>query len=170
MQFIYEIVKFKDLTSTERAILALRNEDFYCCRRYNSAVKINKDLPNIEDIIKIAEDMWKFDRLLDSADSDLMNDLWLQLKAIAGKDAADQIYRVWSEALNEKLDREAKAAAKQWVNSHDVADELDAFCDIGGTYDPRFIQALWGETIDTSTIFLYGCQIGMEAARKAASV
>ena len=94
-----------------------------------------------------------------------MDDLWKQLRQIAGEEAADQIYRAWGEALREKLDAEDKRDAAAWLQGRNIPGELDAICDTIGTYRPGFIKALWSQTTSTDALFLYGYQIGMEAAR-----
>ena len=166
MQFTYELISPKELTKTEKILLACKGEDF-CCIRHNGVVKINKALPKPKTLVKIADAMWQFDRLLDCAEAEQMDDLWKQLRQIAGEEAADQIYRAWGEALREKLDAEDKRAAAEWLQDRSIPDELDAICDTIGTYRPGFIKALWSQTTSTDALFLYGYQTGMEAARKA---
>ena len=92
MQFTYELVGPQELTKTEKILLACRGEDF-CCIRHNGVVKINKALPKPKTLVKIAGAMWQFDRLLECAEAEQMDDLWKQLRQIAGEEAADQIYR-----------------------------------------------------------------------------
>lgn len=166
MQFTCELVSFKELTKTEKILLACKSEEFYCIR-HNGVVKINKGLPKPKTLVKIADAMWQFDHLLDCAEAAQMDDLWQRVKQIAGETAADQIYRAWSEAIREKLDAEDKRDAAEWLQDRDILDELDAICDTIGTYRPGFIKALWSLTTRTDAIFLYGYQVGMEAAKKA---
>lgn len=166
MQFAYELVSLKELTKTEKILLACKGEDF-CCIRHNGVVKINKALPKPKTLVKIAGHMWQFDQLQDCAETEQMDDFWKQLRQIAGEEAADQIYRAWSEALREKLDAEDKRDASAWLQGRDVPAELDTICDTIGTYRPGFIKALWRQTASTDAIFLYGYQVGMEAAKKA---
>ena len=166
MQFTYEVISPKELTKTEKILLACKGEDF-CCIRRNGVVKINKTLPNPKAVVKIAAAMWQFDHLLDCAEAEQMHDLWKQLQQIAGEAAAVQIHSAWIEALREKLDAEDKRASAEWLQDRSIPDELDAICDTIGSYRPGFIKALWSQTTSTDALFLYGYQTGMEAARKA---
>ena len=166
MQFTYELISPKELTKTEKILLACRGEDF-CCIRHNGVVKINKALPKPKTVAKIAATMWQYDQLMDEPEAWEIDALWKQLRQIAGETAADQIYQAWSEALREKLDAEDKRAAAEWLQGRDIPDELDAICDTMGSYRPGFIKALWSQTTSTDALFLYGYQTGMEAARKA---
>lgn len=167
LQFTYSLVGTQELTKTEKILLACKGEGF-CCIRHNGTVKINKALPQPKTLAKIAAAMWQFDRLSDYAEMERMDDLWKQVKQIAGEDAANQIYRAWSEALHEKLEAEDKAAVAEWLQSRSIPGELDAIS-ITGVYNPGFIKALWSQTTSTDAIFLYGYQIGVAAARKAES-
>ena len=164
MQFTYDLLSPTELSKTEKIILALKGENF-CCIRHNGVVKINKALPKPKTLVKIAGAMWQFDRLLDRAEAAQMDDLWKQLRQIAGEEAADQIYRAWGEALREKLDAEDKRDAAAWLQGRNIPGELDAICDTIGTYHPGFIKALWNQTTSTDAIFLYGFQTGMAVAR-----
>lgn len=166
MQFAYELVSLKELTRTEKILLACKGKEF-CFIRHNGVVKINKALPKPKTLVKIADAMWQFDHLLSCDESWQMDELWHRVKRIAGEDAAAQLYAAWSEALHEKLDAEDKQDAAEWLLTHDIADELDAICDTIGTYRSGFIKALWSLTTRTDAIFLYGYQVGMEAAKKA---
>lgn len=166
MQLTYELISPQELTKTEKILLACKGEDF-CCIRHNGVVKINKALPNPEAVVEIAGAMWQFGRLLDCAEAERMDNLWEQLRQIAGEVAANQIYAAWSEALREKLDAEEKSAAAEWLQGRNIPDELDAICDTIGTHLPGFIKALWSQTTSTDAIFLYGYQTGMDAVRKA---
>ena len=167
LQFNYELVGSQELTRTEKVLLACKGEDF-CCIRRNGTVKINKALPQPKALAKIAAAMWQFDRLPDYAEMERMDNLWQQVKQIAGEDAANQIYRAWNEALHEKLEAEDRAAVAEWLQGRRIPDELDAIS-ITGAYNPGFIKALWSQTTSTDAVFLYGYQTGVAAARKAES-
>ena len=167
MQFTYELVSHQELTKTEKIILACKGEDFFCIR-HNGVVKINKALPKPKTLVKIAAAVWQFDQLLDCAEAEQMDELLRQVEQIAGVAAAVQLNSAWNEALHEKLEAEDRKAAAEWIQSRNIKDELDAICDTIGSYQPGFIKALWRQTNSTDAIFLYGYQIGMEAARKAA--
>ena len=169
MQFTYELVGPQELTKTEKILLACRGEDF-CCIRHNGVVKINKALPKPKTLAKIAAAMWEFDRPLNCAEMEQVDELWNQLQQIAGENAAEQIYAAWREAIREKLDAEDKRAAAKWLQGRTIPDELDAISDTIGSYRPGFIKALWSQTASADALFLYGYQTGMEAARKAVMV
>ena len=164
MQFVYDIVSTKELTSTERMILALRGEEFTFLRS-KGVVKINAALPKVATLVKIAKSMWEIDRLLDSVDGEIMDGLWKKVKKIAGEDAASHLYRAWGDALQEKLEKDAEIAAKDWLHGRNLADEMDSISD-AVEYSSRFIKALWRETTDTDAIFVYGYQLGLQAARQ----
>lgn len=169
MKFIYEIISSSELTQTEKVILALKDEEFFFLRS-NGVLKINAAMPRLEELVKIGKDMWEFDRLLDSDEAEIMDGLWQKVKKIAGKDAATQLDHAWSEALQEKLDAEDKQAAAEWLGSRNIPDELDAICDIIGSYHPGFVKALWRQTTSTDAILLYGYQLGLQAAGKVVAV
>lgn len=166
MQFAYELVSPKELTKTEKILLACKGKEFYFIR-HNGVVKINKALPKPKTLVKIADAMWQFDHLLDCDESWQMDELWQRVKRIAGEDAAVQLSAAWSEALHEKLDAEDKRDAAEWLQAHSIPDELDAVSDTIGVYRSGFIKALWSLTMRADAIFLYGYQVGMEAAQKA---
>lgn len=109
MRLNYELVSHKELTETEKIILALRGEDF-CFIRYNGVLKINKALPKPKTLARIAGAMWQFDSLLDCTDEAQMDELYQRVKQIAGENAAAQINRAWNEALRENRARKKKRA------------------------------------------------------------
>ena len=164
MQFVYDIVSTKELTSTERMILALRGEEFTFLRS-KGVVKINAAMPKVASLVKIAKSMWEIDRLLDSVDGEIMDGLWKKVKKIAGEDAASQLYKAWGDALQEKLEKEAEIAAKDWLCGRNLSEEMDSISDTV-EYSSRFIKALWRETTDTDAVFVYGYQLGLQSARQ----
>lgn len=164
MQFVYDIVSTKELTSTERMILALRGEEFTFLRS-KGVVKINAAMPKVASLVKLAKSMWEIDRLLDSVDGEIMDGLWKKVKKIAGEDAASQLYKAWGDALQEKLEKEAEIAAKDWLCGRNLSEEMDSISDTV-EYSSRFIKALWRETTDTDAVFVYGYQLGLQAARQ----
>ena len=164
MQFVYDIVSTKELTSTERMILALRGEEFTFLRS-KGVVKINAAMPKVASLVKLAKSMWEIDRLLDSVDGEIMDGLWKKVKKIAGEDAASKLYKAWGDALQEKLEKEAEIAAKDWLCGRNLSEEMDSISD-AVEYSSRFIKALWRETTDTDAIFVYGYQLGLQAARQ----
>ena len=105
----YELVSHKELTETEKIILALRGEDF-CFIHHKGVLKINKALPKPKTLARIAAAMWQFDTLLDCTEEAQMDELYQRVKHIAGENAASQINRAWNEALREKRAREKKRA------------------------------------------------------------
>ena len=109
MKLNYELVSHKELTETEKIILALRGEDF-CFIRHNGVLRINKALPKPKTLARIAAAMWQFDTLLDYTEEAQMDELFQRVKQIAGENAAAQINRTWNEALREKRAREKKRA------------------------------------------------------------
>ena len=164
MQFVYDIVSTKELTSTERMILALRGEEFTFLRS-KGVVKINAAMPKVASLVKLAKSMWEIDRLLDSVDGEIMDGLWKKVKKIAGEDAASKLYKAWGDALQEKLEKEAEIAAKDWLCGRNLSEEMDSISDTV-EYSSRFIKALWRETTDTDAVFVYGYQLGLQAARQ----
>lgn len=164
MELKYEFVSMQEMDSLDKAILALRGEDFYFLRR-NGVLQINSSLANHEELTQIAKAMWQFDHLLNEDDSEKMDALWNQAKRIVGADATDQLYHAWGEALHEQLDAENKAAAREWLSGRNVPSEIDAICDITDAYRPGFIKAIWSESRNTDALFLYGYYAGVEAAR-----
>ena len=163
MEFTYTITA--ELNSLERMTLALKDEPFYFIRMEGRTVKINPSLP--AEVVDIGLEMWSIDRLMDEEDSNPMDALYARLQKVCGETGADQLYHEWSRDLQSKLAAENRAEANAWLEEYDVSDELDAICDRRGTYKPGFIEALWNLTRDTNAIFLYGYQVGMEAAKKA---
>ena len=161
MEFVYELVSTQDLSKIERMLIACRDEDFYCIR-YNGVVKINRNIPKPATVAKIVGAMWKIDQPLDEVKNKLMDDLYQRLKLITGENAAAQFCRAWHEAVQEKMDAADKRAAIEWLQERNIADELDV---IGNSYHPGIVKALWSRTTSIDAIFLYGYQIGMEAAR-----
>lgn len=165
MQFTYEIISSSELTKADRVLLALKGEEFYFFRS-KGIVKINKAQPKVASLVKIGTAMWQIDRLLDSVDAEAMDKLWREAEEIAGEEAAAQLYRAWSTALDEKMEREATRAAKEWMEGRNIIDDLDTISD-AVEYSSKFLKALWRETTDTDAIFVYGYQLGLQAARKA---
>lgn len=170
MKLVCEFVSYQELSAAERVIIACSGEEF-CFLRYGGVLKINRALPKQKTLVKIAQAMWQIDHLLEGESADRMDDLWQQAKTIAGDDGAMQLYSAWHQALKEKLDAENKEAAKAWLDGRNVPDELDAIGDLCN-YSSGLLNALWAISKRSSdainAIFLYGCQIGMEAAGKEA--
>lgn len=169
MQLNYEIISPRDLTKTEKILLACKGEEFHFLR-CEGVLKVRKSLPKVKTLIKIAEAMWRFDQYLEEDDTWEIDRLWREAKTIAGEEAADQLYMAWRDAHSEKLAADERQAVSEWLDGRDVPDELDAISEALGSYRPGFIKALWGETHSTDTLFLYGFQTGADAARRAVMV
>lgn len=162
MQLHYELIGPKELTKTERMLLAYRGKEFFFLRR-KGVLLINKELRSPERLAKIATDLWRHEGFGTERETGEIDALCNRVWEIAGKEASTQLLGAWSDALDEKLEADNKRDASEWLQGRDILDELDAI----GSYRPGFIKALWSLTGSTDAIFLYGYQAGMEAARKA---
>ena len=164
MQLHYELIGPKELTKTERILLASKGEGFFFLRR-NGVLLINKELRSPKRLTKIATDLWRHEGFGTEQDTDEINAHYNRVLEIAGKEAAYQLLSTWNEALQEKMEADNKRDAADWLKGRDIPEELDAI----GPYRPLFIDALWSLTGRTDAIFLYGYHAGMEAARKVVS-
>lgn len=167
MQLNYLLISPKELTEIEEIIFSCSRKPF-CFFRRKDVLLINQELRKPQTLAKIAADLWQHDQLQDDQGASEIDSLYDQVREIAGNEAAGQLLDTWREALHEKLDAQNKAAAAEWLRDMDILDELDSIGAASDSYRPGFIEALWSATRSTDSIFLYGYQAGMEAARKAA--
>ena len=169
MQLHYELIGPKELTKTERMLLACSGEEFFFLRR-NGVLLINKGLRSPKRLTKIATDLWRHEGFGTEQDTDEINDHYNRVLEIAGKEAAYQLLSTWNEAFQEKMEAGSKREASEWIQNNDILDELDAISETEGAYRPDFIKALWSQTKSTNALFLYGYQKGMEAAGKGVAI
>ena len=174
------------LDSTARCVLALRNEPFYFVR-CNGVLYMNKGMKQTRKITEAVRSMWQYDFMESQEIMDEVDAAYDVVRQAAGDKAARQLCKAWSEAADESRRRKAVQAATAWIS-----DNLDNMTDedweelSGAGYDSLFVQhglfrafsnlhdkhpdspryreyfENWAEAA-----FVYGYQIGMEAARKA---
>lgn len=115
MELKYKLISRAELGRAERYLLQYRNEDFAVIL-YDGIVKINSALPAADQLVKLAEAMWGIDFPMDEAQEARMDALYAQAKAVAGKDAAWQLYHAWHEAGSAARKAADRAAAIMWLN------------------------------------------------------
>lgn len=167
MKLNYELVSPHELTKAEQILLNVIKKVDFSFFRYHGVLKINKELPQADMLAEIAVAMWQIGRPLDGELDERMDELDQQVRQIAGEDAACQLRAAWGDALKEKLDADNKLAASEWLQDRDIPSELDAIWLSNGDYNAGLIKALWHQTLNMDAVFLYGYQVGMEAAKKA---
>ena len=174
------------LNSTARCVLALRNEPFYFIR-CNGVLYMNKGMKQTRKITEAVRAMWQYDFMETQEIMDEVDLAFGVVQLAAGKKAADQLWKAWHEAAQERRQRKAVQAATAWIS-----DNLDNMTDedweelSGAGYDSLFVQHglfrafcnLRDENPDSpryreyfknwaEAAFVYGYQLGKAAAAKA---
>ncbi|MGM9628214.1 MAG: hypothetical protein ACI3V4_09015 [Faecousia sp.] len=177
---------YADLDSTARCVLALRNKPFFFVRM-QSTLYMNKNMKGVRKLTAAIETMWKYDFMANEEIMAEVDAAYDTISQIAGKEAASQAFEAWSEMADESRKARASEKAIEWVTTvyETMSEEAwDEICAAG--YDSIFVrhglsQAFWNlrdqhpnspkykENFKNwaDAAFVYGYQIGKEAAKKA---
>lgn len=175
-----------ELDSGARFVLALINEPFYFIR-YWGVLYMNKSMKNTRKITEAVRAMWQYDFMETQEIMDEVDAAVDTVRQVAGKKAADQLWKAWHEAAQESRQQKAVQAAAAWISDNldnmtdDDWDELSdagydslfvqhglfrAFCDLRDKYPDSFRYRdyfkNWAEAA-----FVYGYQLGKAAAANA---
>ena len=168
MKLQCKLVSQQELTEAEKTILHYMGKEF-CFFYFDGVLKINKALPEPDNLAKIAQAMWQHDDLLEEPEMQEIEVLYKRVREMTNQEAADQLYSAWSAAREKYLKQKYRKAASEWLSSHNILDELDDISDRYGAFNPGFIEALRCLAGSVDAVFLYGFQIGVEITRTEAT-
>lgn len=177
---------YADLGSTARCVLALRNKPFFFVRMQNT-LYMNKSMKGIRKLTAAIETMWKYDFMANEEIMAEMDAAYDTISQTAGKEAAGQALKAWSEMAEESRNARAKAEALEWITTvYEKMTDADWDEMYAAGYSSSFIEdGLWRAFSQLHSdhpdrpgyrdwsgkasvaAFVYGYQIGKEAARKA---
>ena len=166
LQLNYVVISSKELTKTERIILACQGEDFGAILS-NGILKVNKDLKKPKKLEKIVRRMFDVDHLLEGESAELFDELYLEVYAIWGKFLWHQIYRAWSDTLGAKLKADDKAKAAAWLEQYGNVSYTDSLDELMPDFRCGVLDAIYSESRCIWDIFNYGFQMGAQYGTKA---
>ena len=168
LQLNYVVISSKELSKTERIILACKGEDFGAILS-NGILKVNKDLKKPKKLEKIICRMFDVDHLLEGESAELFDDLYHEVCAIWGEFLWHQIYRAWSDTLGAKLKADDKAKAAAWLEQYGDVSYTDAIDDLMPDFRSSVIDAIYSESRCIRDVFNYGFQMGAQYGTKGAT-
>ena len=169
LQLNYVAVSSKELSKTEKLILACKGEDFGAIL-FDGVLKVNKDLKKPKKLEKIIRKVWEYDHLLTIEDSDTFDRLYTEVCTTWGKELWEQIYEAWSRTLRKSLADQDERNAVELLEQYSGVDIIDSICDAFPGYSASLLKAMYRVSGDVSAIFAYGFQMGAQHAGKAVAV
>ena len=169
LQLNYVVVSSKDLSKTERIILACRGQEFGAILT-DGILKVNKDLKKPKKLEKLVRQMFEVDHLLSSEDDALWDMLYEEICTGWSKELWLQIRTAWGDTLQAKLNAEYDTAANAWLAQYGNVDYTDHIDDLIPNSCSGVIKSIYESSRDIRDIFNYGFQMGARYGAKEATV
>lgn len=166
LQLNYVVVSSKELSRTEKVILACRGQDFGAILT-DGVLKVNKDLKKPKKLEKLVRKMFEVDRLLEGADEELFDELYLEVCSNWSKELWTQIYNAWGDTLNAKMKAEDEAKAAAWLEQYGDVGYTDSIDELLPDFRSGVMESIYSASKDIRDIFNYGFQMGAQYGAKA---
>lgn len=115
-------VTYSELDGALRCILGWQKKPFYFIRMKDT-LYMNKNMNGIRKITAALETMWKYDEVTTDEIMDEVDSARDTIEQAAGREAAYQAWKAWSDMAEESRIARARADALEWIAA--VYDKLD---------------------------------------------
>lgn len=169
LQLNYVVVSSKDLSKTEKIILACQGREFGAILT-DGILKVNKDLKKPKKLEKLVRKMFEVDHLLSCEDDALWDMLYEEICTNWSKELWTQLRTAWGDTLQAKMDAESKQEASVWLEQYGNISYTDSIDDLMPDFRSDVIRAIYSASGDIRDIFNYGFQMGARYGAKEVTV
>lgn len=164
----YEAISSKDLSQTERIILACKHQEFGAIL-FHGVLKVNKDLKEPKRLEKLVRKMFAVDHPITEAESAEWDALYEEICSTWGEELWKQLREAWGDTLDAKLAAEAREAATVWLDQYGDTGYTDSIDELAPGLRDDVIRAIYFASKDIRAVFNYGFQMGANYGVKEAA-